>query len=191
MKDAYHSSNYVKLDNIFDDAVRGNEDGGPLAEELASSLKGLIRMHGGRECIVECAEMLDGCVRTQVFDELLATWDLVESCGYAGYIGVDFSLLGSFDYYTGLIFEAFVQGLGMSIGGGGRYDGLLEVFGKSMPAAGFAFSLENLMHALAADGMLELEPGEKNHVDGNDANAFARAMRMHAQGKVATLGGSK
>ncbi len=188
---AYHTSNYVKLDNIVDDAVAGLWDGKKLGDKLATCLKELIRIHGGRESISQCAAMLDGYVRPQVFDDLLATWDLVESCGYARYIGVDFSLLSSFDYYTGIIFEAFVQGFGKSIGGGGRYDRLLEVFGKSMPAAGFAFSLENLMHALAFDGMLELEPADKNVVEGGDADAFARAMRMHAQGKVAMLGGAR
>ncbi len=47
------------------------------------------------------------------------------------------------------------------------------------------------MHALAFDGMLELEPADKNVVEGGDADAFARAMRMHAQGKVAMLGGAR
>ncbi len=188
VQSAYHSSNYVALDNIVDSAKNGGYSNKALPDELAQCLKNLIRIHGGKESIEKCSKMLSKHVEASVFDELLATWNIVEQCGYQNYIGVDFSLLSSFDYYTGIIFEAFVQGFGKSIGGGGRYDGLLQVFGKNLPAAGFAFSLEYLMHALATSAALDLEPACKNPIDGDVCEAFAKAMQQHAQGQVASLG---
>ena len=43
--------------------------------------------------------------------------------------------MSSFDYYTGLVFEAYAPGLGSPLGGGGRYDNLLASYGaeKSQP----------------------------------------------------------
>lgn len=188
VQNAYHTSNYVALDNIVDRAKNGGYSNKILPADLALCLKDLIRIHGGKDSIDKCSKMLSDYVKSTVFDELLATWNIIEHCGYQKYVGVDFSLLSSFDYYTGIIFEAFVQGFGKSIGGGGRYDGLLQVFGKSMPAAGFAFSLENLMHALSTNGSLNLEPSCKNPIDGEAEEAFAKVMHEHSQGQVASLG---
>ena len=54
------------------------------------------------------------------------------------------------DYYTGLYFECFVPELGYILGSGGRYDNLCAVFGRKRPAIGFAFNLDKLLLALAA-----------------------------------------
>ena len=50
------------------------------------------------------------------------------------------------DYYTGAIFEVKAQGVEMgSIGGGGRYDNLTEVFGvKNIPGIGISFGLDRI-----------------------------------------------
>jgi ATP phosphoribosyltransferase regulatory subunit len=54
------------------------------------------------------------------------------------------------DYYTGLYFECFVPEMGYILGSGGRYDNLCAVFGRKRPAVGFAFNLDKLLLALAA-----------------------------------------
>lgn len=73
---------------------------------------------------------------------------LIES-GLEGKVLIDFSVMSSFDYYTGLVFEAYAPGLGSPLGGGGRYDNLLAQYGaEEVPAAGFAFYLEQVMAAL-------------------------------------------
>jgi ATP phosphoribosyltransferase regulatory subunit HisZ len=54
------------------------------------------------------------------------------------------------DYYTGLYFECFVPELGYILGSGGRYDNLCAAFGRQRPAVGFAFNLDKLLLALAA-----------------------------------------
>jgi ATP phosphoribosyltransferase regulatory subunit len=60
--------------------------------------------------------------------------------------------MSSFDYYTGIVFEAFAPGCGTPIGSGGRYDNLLGAYGTPRPAAGFAFYLEEVMAAVAKGG---------------------------------------
>ena len=87
--------------------------------------------------------------------------------------------------------EAFAPGFGKSIGAGGRYDNLLGAFGKSMPAAGFAYSLERLMHALSVQGNLVGNPKDKQVIEASGADAFKQAMRLHSQGKTAMVGGAE
>jgi ATP phosphoribosyltransferase regulatory subunit len=54
------------------------------------------------------------------------------------------------EYYTGLVFDIYAEGVGGEIGGGGRYDHLIGRFGCELPATGFAFDLDRLLqlHAL-------------------------------------------
>ncbi len=64
---------------------------------------------------------------------------------------LDPKLVRGFDYYTKTVFEIIVPTLGAqnAIGGGGRYDGLVEeIGGESLPAVGFAVGLDRLMLSL-------------------------------------------
>ena len=58
----------------------------------------------------------------------------------------DITLARGLDYYTGAIFEVKAEGVQMgSIGGGGRYDNLTEVFGvKNIPGIGISFGLDRI-----------------------------------------------
>jgi histidyl-tRNA synthetase len=61
-------------------------------------------------------------------------------------------LVRGFDYYTGLVFEINVidQNFTFSIGGGGRYDGLIEKLGgpKNTPAVGLSLGFERILTIL-------------------------------------------
>lgn len=60
------------------------------------------------------------------------------------------SIVRGLNYYTGLIIEVEVEGFDAgSVGGGGRYDGLIGMFGnQDIPAVGFAFGFDRLMEAM-------------------------------------------
>jgi histidyl-tRNA synthetase len=53
------------------------------------------------------------------------------------------------EYYTGMIFEVYIPELDIALGGGGRYDRLIEVFGgESTPAVGIAHGLDRITLAM-------------------------------------------
>ncbi|MCD8286259.1 MAG: ATP phosphoribosyltransferase regulatory subunit [Clostridia bacterium] len=58
-----------------------------------------------------------------------------------GEMQVDFSIVGDYNYYNGIIFKGYVNGIPKAVLSGGRYDKLLEKFGKSAQAIGFALYL--------------------------------------------------
>jgi ATP phosphoribosyltransferase regulatory subunit len=62
-------------------------------------------------------------------------------------IEVDLAQIRDFDYYTGMVFEAHTAQTGVPVLGGGRYDKLLEQFGQSAPATGFAIGVEHVIDA--------------------------------------------
>lgn len=69
---------------------------------------------------------------------------------------VDGNLVRGFDYYTGVVWEVTAAGLGSqnAIGGGGRYDNLVETLGgRPTPGVGFGSGLERLLIALDEQGV--------------------------------------
>ncbi|MEK6923294.1 MAG: histidine--tRNA ligase [Nanoarchaeota archaeon] len=77
-------------------------------------------------------------------DEFL---DYLANLGVRNYI-FDLSLARGLDYYTGFVFE-IDAGAGISVGGGGRYDTLIEVYsGENTPATGISLGLERLLSLL-------------------------------------------
>ncbi len=70
------------------------------------------------------------------------------------------TLARGLDYYTGIIIEVEIEGYDAgSVGGGGRYDNLIGMFGSSsVPAVGFAFGFDRLMEALESQNLLKINP---------------------------------
>ncbi len=65
---------------------------------------------------------------------------------------VDFGVVRGLSYYTGFIFDVETRGPAgpVSLGGGGRYDGLVKALGgEDTPALGFAYTLESVVAAAA------------------------------------------
>ena len=103
------------------------------------------------------------------------------------HLAVDPSLARGLSYYTGAIFEIAVADLAGSLGGGGRYDGLVGMFsGENVPACGFSLGLERILVVMgernmfpeavtrgAADVLVTLFEGEPP----SDALGVAAALR--------------
>ena len=95
-------------------------------------------------------------------DELERISELAKAAGYGGgRIMIDPSVVRGLEYYTGPVFEAEITTPVVnedghtvrfgSVGGGGRYDGLVERFlGTKVPATGFSIGVSRLQAALAA-----------------------------------------
>src|SRR5690606_25010297 len=75
---------------------------------------------------------------------------------------VDPTLARGLDYYTGAVYELASTEAGIgSLGGGGRYDGLIGMFsGREVPAVGIALGLERLLVVMEERGMLAGAPTE-------------------------------
>lgn len=82
---------------------------------------------------------------------LLEVKEALANYGVENLVFFDFSLVRKIEYYSGIVFEASVPNLGLPLGGGGRYDKLIEKFGKlKIPATGFAVEIEKCLQALTA-----------------------------------------
>lgn len=178
--DAVHTRNVVALGAL------AREEG--VSDRVRRALPLLLRIRGGREAIDECRELVAGVGCDDALDALDATWSLLEAVGAQRFAQVDFSVMRSFDYYTGVVFEAYAPGLGVSLGGGGRYDGALASFDRPTPAAGFALGLERVLIALASQGADDAGRQVEAVVGGSDPEvAFRAAAGLRDEGVVVEL----
>ena len=85
---------------------------------------------------------------TAILDELEQLCAQLIALGYEKHISIDLSKLPRMEYYTGIIFDAYAEGIADSVLSGGRYDQLTQRFGKSISAVGFAIRLDALASLL-------------------------------------------
>jgi ATP phosphoribosyltransferase regulatory subunit len=149
--DACHSSDFVELDRLISLDAALEFDVSGVAPAYAAAIGKLTRIRGGAGAIDEARAIVEPLGCADGLDALAQVFDAVASGAPAGAVMVDFSVMSSFGYYTGVIFEAYSPYLGAPLGSGGRYDNTIEAAGQSLAAAGFAFTLEQVMAAQEAE----------------------------------------
>ncbi|MED3661026.1 ATP phosphoribosyltransferase regulatory subunit [Ureibacillus sp. FSL K6-8385] len=80
---------------------------------------------------------------------------LINAYGLSQYVSFDFTLSSHMNYYTGMLFEIFASGSGFPLGNGGRYDGLLHLFGSDVGATGFSIRIDRLLEVLPKEELKE------------------------------------
>ena len=75
-------------------------------------------------------------------------YELLVAAGVRTHLLLDLGEFRGFDYYDGVVFDVFADGLGCELGGGGRYNHLIGRFGRDVPSTGFAFDVDRLFRAM-------------------------------------------
>lgn len=156
---ALHGSALVaidKLDKIGTDKVcaelvtRGVEESAArLAMETFGSAITLDRAAD------RLADVPDAQLGVHQLQEILR---LSGSTSASGFVRFDPGLARGLSYYTGAIMEVAVPDLAGSLGGGGRYDGLIGMFlGEDVPACGFSLGLERILVVMSERKMFPSE----------------------------------
>jgi len=96
------------------------------------------------QAIGEIASLISGEKLQRAYSEIKAIYAALDNYGLADKLYLDFSIVNDMNYYDGIIFKGFINGIPDSILSGGRYDRLMERFGKKTEAIGFAVYLDKL-----------------------------------------------
>lgn len=141
-----------KLDKIGTDGVKKELSERGITNDSADKILGFIAAVSSTE---ENSEILSA-TKSFIGGDSAAINNLGEILALTGgsKIRIDPSLARGLSYYTGAIFEISVPDLSGSLGGGGRYDGLIGMFCKDrIPACGFSLGLERIIVVMDDRGM--------------------------------------
>jgi len=83
-------------------------------------------------------------VLNRSLDRLAAVYRPLCHAGYQHVLFLDLGEFRGFDYYDGIVFDVFAEGVGVELGGGGRYNHLIGRFGRNLPSTGFALNVDRL-----------------------------------------------
>lgn len=150
----------------------------PYAGQSASTaLRRLSRLFGGAEVLDEAERLTGG---SSALTYLRKLYTELAQAGYGAYIRFDMGLVHQIDYYTGVVFRGYVEGAGDAVLSGGRYDRLVEAFGRRAPATGFAVDVDAVAGCLPSR-----EPPRVKflvHFGGGELSRALKAVDEHAVG---------
>lgn len=133
------SKDYAALNSILD----GLED-----SRQVSAMRKLPRLFGGEEVFAEAAPLCDDVKSKETIEYLHEIYRALTQRGLGNQIIVDLGLVQRNDYYTNIVFSAYVEEFGDAVLLGGRYDHLLGNFDLPMPAIGFAINVDAIANIM-------------------------------------------
>ena len=145
-------------------------------------LRALVELCGGREvldlaqaCLVEAPDEVHAAL-----DQLVAIADQLELRYPELPLYFDLGELRGYHYHTGVVFAAFVPGVGQSIAQGGRYDDVGGNFGRARPATGFSTDLKTLV--TLGDMQVEAQAAGVWAPDHHDLYLWQAVQRLRSEG---------
>lgn len=161
-----------------------------MSPELKTVFLKLPELFGSVEKLNEAKKLTQNKRALLAIERLEKLYELLKVYGLETYVSFDLGMLSKYNYYTGIIFRGYTYGTGEAIVKGGRYDTLLDQFGKHAPAIGFAVVINQLMAALSRQKLLE-EPEKSGKLivykEGEQAFLFPLAETCRLQGMAVEL----
>ncbi len=163
----------------------------PLSDELRQQAKIMLDLRGRPADVLQQLGSLDlDAPQKQTLNHLKSLVELLDECfpvqsGQSATnfpLLLDLSLIQTFDYYTGIVFEVVSDNEAQArvLGRGGRYDQLLGLYhpqGETIPGIGFSLNIEDLHQVLLSTNQLpQLTPPSNWLVVPETAQAYAAAF---------------
>lgn len=116
-----------------------------MTEEYCEKLCKLVEMYMP---LSDALKVIEACVSGEkmraAYEELSLIAEMMDTYGVSDKIYLDLSVVNDLNYYDGITFKGFINGIPTSVLSGGRYDRLLRKFRKNVGAIGFAVYLDRL-----------------------------------------------
>ena len=144
------------------------------SKEAFAALGNLV---GGVEVLAKAKNIAPNSSGIMAVKRLEKIYDILALYGVEKFVTFDLSMTGNYGYYTGIIFRGYTFGTGDAVVKGGRYDHLLEKFGKTSASIGFAIDIDELMHALIRQ-KIRIVYTRKNAISLYDESRARDAIRL-------------
>jgi ATP phosphoribosyltransferase regulatory subunit len=138
---------YIHLKNFF--GLSEYVDSLDISDRLKGAFSSFDSLFGGLDMLDKAAELVTNEVSLAAIDRMRKVYTALSSYGYEQYISFDLSMINRYNYYTGIVFRGYTYGTGDAVVKGGRYNNLMEQFGKPASAIGFAVYIDDLMMAIS------------------------------------------
>ena len=181
-----------KMDKIGRDGVSSELLEAGYSQQCVDTYTSLFdQLESGSNGIKKLKEILGDCLDDETAADMITIMDTVNATK-SSQLNIEFdpTLVRGMSYYTGTIFEIYMDEFGSAVGGGGRYDEMIGKFtGTDTCACGFSIGFERIvMLLLESDYQVPTKAGKKaflidKKVSGEQrAEILAKAMDERRQG---------
>lgn len=119
----------------------------------------LPKLFGSQDILKEAKRLTSNMKALVAITRLERLYEIIGEYGLQKYVTFDLGMLTQYDYYTGVIFRGYTYGTGDAVVKGGRYDTLLQKFGKNAASVGLAVAVDELLIALSRQ-KIDVDEGE-------------------------------
>ena len=146
-----------------------------LSRSTKEAFAALNVLVGGIEVLEKARDIAPNSTGIMAVKRLEKIYQILQIYGVEKYVTFDLGMTGLHGYYTGIIFRGYTYGTGDAIVKGGRYDHLIEKFGKQSPSIGFVIVVDELMNAMMRQKLRILYP-RKNTIVLYDESRYKDAV---------------
>lgn len=139
IREYIETKDFMSLDNILSKFEN---------VEVANAIKTLPRMFGTKEVLDKALELSDNEKAKESISYLKELYKRLEEMGFGDKVNIDLGLVHRNNYYTGVVFRGYIEGSGVTVLSGGRYDNLMGEFGKDLPSTGFGVDVDVLANLM-------------------------------------------
>lgn len=119
-----------------------------LRKDLCRAISEIPNLFGNADVLDRAEALTENERAKDAAARLKKIYEILKFYGCENYVTFDLGMLSRYSYYTGIIFRGYTYGTGDAVITGGRYDGLLEKFGKKAEAIGFVTEVDSLLNAI-------------------------------------------
>lgn len=168
------SKNYASLNDLLDSIGNTPE---------TKAIKNLPRLFGGVEVLEQASRLYNGEEAGTALDYLRSLYRDLCTIGLKNNIAIDLGIVNRSNYYTGIVFRGYIEGSGITVLSGGRYDNLIGEFGFDAAAIGFGVDVNALSQAMYQRGEA-LRPISPQRLvfgaDGSEVQALVHSNNLYA-----------
>ncbi|MCI8553650.1 MAG: ATP phosphoribosyltransferase regulatory subunit [Clostridiales bacterium] len=159
--------------------------------EAARAVRRLPRLFGGEETLEEARTLCQGQEAQQALEHLSRLYRSLSALGLSEQVTIDLGLVHRREYYTGVIFRGYIAGSGDTVVSGGRYDTLLERFGRPLPAVGFGINVDAITRVMRGEGKI-VPPSPPEILvyaqEGHEIEALRKLDELTGEGRLCEFG---
>lgn len=156
-----------------------------LNKNLQELILGLSGFYGSVDIIEKLRNLTKNSRALKALENLEQVYTILKECGMEKYVSIDLGMLQNPNFYTGVIFKGYTYDVGFPVLRGGRYDGLVEKFGRKLSATGFSLGVNMIMTALERQDLIEKKPGTDTIIsfaEGARTKAYQICGELRSQG---------
>lgn len=158
-----------------------------IKEEYKTFFNKLPWMFGDRQILEEAKKLAFNEDIKENLEYLETLYLELEELGYGKNVTFDLGMVPGLNYYTGIIFRGYGEGIGNTLLRGGRYDNLINISKNNIPAVGFSIDIDSVIPIMQLNNTLEDKEYKILYCERNKIEAIRKSEELRSKGYIVDL----